>query len=211
MFVFGIDESIPVPLFRACSIPSKVNVVDDAGNVVDTYSNAAKNIDGKINRIDEIEVPFKRNPNHDSAEFTRQLKAQEEGMNNLTVEEYLNNREKYLTEGRALEGNAAQQAARESAYAEKVRELRTNGLNEEAANIKAKEWMNTQAALHNPDQVAGGNPSNIGGMGNKQANSSLGAQWKYRIDVVDEQIKNAAKDMTDLEKANTYLNVKLIE
>jgi len=93
----------------------------------------------------------------------------------------------------------------------KVRELRTNGLNEEAANIKAKEWMNTQAALHNPDQVAGGNPSNIGGMGNKQANSSLGAQWKYRIDVVDEQIKNAAKDMTDLEKANTYLNVKLIE
>ena len=48
MFVFGIDESIPVPLFRACSIPSKVNVVDDAGNVVDTYSNAAKNIEGPV-------------------------------------------------------------------------------------------------------------------------------------------------------------------
>ena len=46
-------------------------------------------------------------------------------------------------------------------------------------------------------------------MGNKGINSSIGAQWKYRIDDVDEQIQEMAKNMTDAERKSTYLNVKL--
>ncbi|MFL0253346.1 polymorphic toxin type 15 domain-containing protein [Clostridium neuense] len=41
-------------------------------------------------------------------------------------------------------------------------------------------------------------------------NSSIGSQWKYRIDAVDEQIQAMANNMTDAERKSTYLNVKLI-
>jgi len=36
----------------------------------------------------------------------------------------------------------------------------------------------------------------VSDMGDKGINSSLGSQWKYRIDAVDEQIRNAAEGMT---------------
>ncbi|WP_328797793.1 polymorphic toxin type 15 domain-containing protein [Heyndrickxia sporothermodurans] len=162
-----------------------------------------------VPRIKEIEVNFKRNVKHDSEEFARQLKDQEKGMNELTVDEYIKNREKYIEQGRAIEGNAAQQAAREKALNKKIEELFENGMSWEEAEIKANSWLKTQAALHNPDQIAGGNPLNIGGMGDKRINSSIGSQWKYRIDIVDEQIGELAKLMTPEQRKNTYLNVKL--
>ncbi len=166
---------------------------------------------GEVTRLPETEVKFKYNPKHNSAEFTRQLKAQEEGMNKLTVDEYLKNRQKYIDEGRAIEGDLAQQAAREQAYTDKVIELREKGLSSEAAEKEASKWMDTQAALHNPDQIAGGNASSIGGMGDRRVNSSLGAQWRYRIDAVDEQIEKAAEGMSEAEKQSTYLNIKLTQ
>jgi len=64
-------------------------------------------------------------------------------------------------------------------------------------------------ALHNPDQIAGGNPLNIGGMGDSKINSSIGIQWRYRIDAIDEQIKALADKMTETERKLKYLNVKL--
>ncbi len=104
-----------------------------------------------VPKIKEIEVNFNRNVKHDSEEFARQLKDQEKGMNELTVDEYLKNRERYIAQGRAIEGNAAQQAAREEAYVQKVNELQREGLTLSNAKKKAKEWLDTQAALHNPD------------------------------------------------------------
>ncbi|WIG24052.1 MULTISPECIES: polymorphic toxin type 15 domain-containing protein [Bacillus cereus group] len=152
---------------------------------------------------------FNRNVKHDSEEFARQLKDQEKGMNELTVDEYLKNRERYIAQGRAIEGNAAQQAAREEAYVQKVNELQREGLTLSNAKKKAKEWLDTQAALHNPDQIAGGKAEIIGGMGDKRINSSIGSQWRYRIDIVDEQIKGLARNMTPEQLKSTYLNVKL--
>ncbi|MFF2456779.1 T7SS effector LXG polymorphic toxin [Peribacillus simplex] len=164
-----------------------------------------------VQRISEIEVKFKQNPNHNAEEFTRQLKDQEKGLNGLTIEEYLKNRERYIEEGRALEGNAAQKAARVKAYLDKVDELRETGLSRKESEKQATVWINEQAALHNPDQIAGGNPLDIGGMGDKRVNSSLGSQWRYRIDVIDEQIKSVAASMTQVDKKSIYLNVKLIQ
>ena len=69
--------------------------------------------------------------------------------------------------------------------------------------------MSSQAALHNPAQIAGGNPTIIGGLGDRKINSSIGSQWKYRIDEVDDIIRKLANSMTELEKQTTYLNVKL--
>ncbi|MET3201152.1 polymorphic toxin type 15 domain-containing protein [Bacillus cereus] len=187
------------------SIQSKISNLE-SGGVKGTGNGKHLN---DVPKIKEIEVNFNRNVKHDSEEFARQLKDQEKGMNELTVDEYLKNRERYIAQGRAIEGNAAQQAAREEAYVQKVNELQREGLTLSNAKKKAKEWLDTQAALHNPDQIAGGKVEIIGGMGDKRINSSIGSQWRYRIDIVDEQIKELAKNMTPEQLKSTYLNVKL--
>ena len=143
----------------------------------------------EIERIDEIKIKFNYNSKYDEAEFARQLADQQKGMNELTVREYLDNRQKYIEQGRAIESNAAQQAAREKAFVDKVDELQDAGLSLKEAEEQAEKWLDTQAALHNPDQVAGGYASNVGGVGDKGVNSSIGSQWRYRIDDVDAQIK----------------------
>ena len=215
----------------------KVEETADAAKTADTAVDTAKTADGlevkggtaeveaipevnpvvgggadaldEIKRIDEIKVEFNYNSKYDETEFARQLADQQKGMNELTVQEYLDNRQQYLEQGRAIEGNAAQQAARENAYLDKVAELRRNGLSAEDAKSRANEWINSQAALHNPDQVAGGNASNIGGVGDRGVNSSIGAQWRYRIDAVDEQIQRMVEGMTEAQRKSTYLNVNL--
>ncbi len=149
------------------------------------------------------------NSKYDETEFARQLADQQKGMNELTVQEYLDNRQKYIEQGRAIESNAAQQAARENAYLDKVSELRRNGLSAEGAKVQADEWLKTQAALHNPDQVAGGRVTNVDGVGDKGVNSSIGSQWRYRIDAVDEQIQKVTEGMSEAERNSTYLNVNL--
>ncbi|MBD8037383.1 hypothetical protein H9635_11560 [Solibacillus sp. A46] len=37
----------------------------------------------------------------------------------------------------------------------------------------------------------------------------MGSQWRYRIDIVDEQIRGMAKNMPPEQLKSTYLNVKL--
>lgn len=106
---------------------------------------------------------------NDSAEFERQLKDQEEGLNSLTVDEFITNRNRYLEEGRAFEGNAAQKLARQAALKDKVMELRKQGSSRVEANEQAEAWLKDQAALHKPDQIAGGNPHHIGGMGDRES------------------------------------------
>lgn len=89
--------------------------------------------------------------------------------------------------------------------------MRNQGLSRIDAKIQAEEWIKTQAALHNPDMIAGGKPSNIQGLGDAGVNSSLGSQWRHRIDEVDKQIMEIAKNMTQEQLENTRLNVKLTE
>ncbi|PIK28897.1 transposase [Bacillus siamensis] len=195
----------------------KTKAVKDLGIV--KMAGSGKGIKGTGNvrhldyvpRISEIEVKFKRNIKHDPEEFARQLKNQEKGMNELTVDEYLKNRERYIAKGRAIEGNAAQKMARQEALKDKIAELRKQGLSRADATKQASNWIDTQAALHNPDQIAGGRADSIGGLGDKRVNSSLGSQWKYRIDIVDEQIRKTAENMSPAEIKNTYLNVKLTQ
>ncbi|TRW21923.1 hypothetical protein FL857_11930 [Criibacterium bergeronii] len=162
-----------------------------------------------ISRLDKVEVKFKYKSKFDKDEFARQLSNQELGMNELTVDEYLQNRKRYLSEGRSKEGNLAQKFVRKEALSNKIDELRNSGMPLKEAKTKAKEWLNTQAALHDPDQIAGGNPLNVVGMGDRRVNQSIGAQWKNRIDDLDKQIQSMAKNMSEAERKSTYLNVKL--
>ena len=186
-------------------------VTEGAGNVAEYEGKIVEggtDVLDEIKRVDEIKVEF--NYNSDEAEFARQLADQQKGMNELTVREYLDNRQKYIEQGRAIESNAAQQAAREKAFVDKVDELQDAGLSLKEAEEQAEKWLDTQAAVHNPDQVAGGYASNVGGVGDKGVNSSIGSQWRYRIDDVDVQIKKMAESMFEAEKNSTYLNVKLV-
>lgn len=155
--------------------------------------------------------PFKRNVTHDLAEFKRQIEGQEAGLNKLTVEEFLTNRDAYLENGRSSEGSRAQQRYREQAFADKVSEYRKQGHSKAEAKQMAKEYMSDKAALHDPDQVAGGHGSNVTGLGDSKVNSSLGSQWSKegRINVIDAQVREQAAGMTPEQRANTYLNIKL--
>ncbi|MBX4270783.1 polymorphic toxin type 15 domain-containing protein [Clostridium estertheticum] len=64
---------------------------------------------------------------------------------------------------------------------DKVDELGRQGFLYGEAEEKATAWIKVQAAFHNPDQIAGGNPINIGGLGDTRINSSLGSQWKLKV------------------------------
>ncbi|EJQ71402.1 polymorphic toxin type 15 domain-containing protein [Bacillus mycoides] len=155
-------------------------------------------------------MKFNYKTKFDSEEFARQLKDQEKAMNELTAYEYRENRKQFIDKGRAKEGNAAQKIARKEAYTQKVEELQGEGLPLSQAKKKAQEWLDTQAALHNPDQIAGGKAEIIGGMGDKRVNFSIGSQWRSRIKIIDKQIEGIANNMTPEQLKNTYLNVKLI-
>ncbi|MBF0787324.1 hypothetical protein IR123_05365 [Streptococcus sp. 19428wC2_LYSM12] len=157
-------------------------------------------------------MQFNRNAKHDADEFSRQLKNQQDGMNKLTVEDYVKNRGDYLANGRSSAGNAAQQAARDNAYNNKVSELLSNETVDslEEAERQAKNWLDTQAALHDPDQVAGGFMNNVTGVGDAGVNSSIGSQWKTRIGAVDEVVDEIVRTTPYDNLSKIYLDVKLV-
>ena len=160
-------------------------------------------------KVPGVEVQFNYKAKFDEAEFKRQLENQQNGMNKLTVEEYLRNRAEYEANGRSKEGAAAQKRAREIALRAKTNEYRDAGYSVKDAEKAANAWIKTQAALHDSDQIAGGNPLNITGMGDARINSSIGSQWKTRIDSIDKYVNELASHLTDEQKKTTYLNVKL--
>ncbi|HET9505146.1 MAG TPA: polymorphic toxin type 15 domain-containing protein [Hymenobacter sp.] len=159
----------------------------------------------------------KGKPGLDRAEFLRQLTNQQEGMNRLTVAEFLANRNQYAKwralkgDGRDPLGDAAQKVAREKAFELKVEELQLadDNLTESEAMTLAQQWLATQAALHDPDQIAGGNALLVTGLGDARINSLLGAQWPKRIKGIDAQIRTYAATMSQQEQANTLLAIAL--
>uniref|UniRef100_UPI00192DCCC0 polymorphic toxin type 15 domain-containing protein n=1 Tax=Streptococcus suis TaxID=1307 RepID=UPI00192DCCC0 len=138
-FAKSLDGSVDDVARGASRQASKVsdNFADDVADVI-----VRKGED--VPRLKEVEVEFNRNPKHDKAEFTRQLADQEAGMNQLTVQEYLDNRERYIADGRALEGNAAQQAARKEAFEDKLEELINANMPIDKAEQEAQKWLDTQ-------------------------------------------------------------------
>ena len=159
-------------------------------------------------KMDEVEVKFNHNPNHDPAELSRQ----EKGMNKLTIEEYKANRDKFKVEGRDKSSKAFQKKAHKTALENKITELRDSGKSLSQAKAEAKAWISDKAALHDPDQIAGGYADRITGMGDTRVNSSIGSQWRSRISSVDEAVDNyiKANNIPKSEWGNIHLNVKLV-
>jgi len=158
----------------------------------------------------EVLLKFKCPEGMDPKEFMRQLKAQQDGLNNMDIQQWLKNRQSYIENGRAPESVEAQKELREKARAERIEANMENGMSYEDASKEADDWLKTKAALHNPDQIAGGDPDNVSMMGDADVNKSIGSQWKGdRINTLESGIKDYAKGKTDDELARTKLNVRL--
>ena len=151
-----------------------------------------------------------------AVEMERQLAGQQAGLNNMTVQEYLDGR-KAFGDAKAAGVNprgSGQPAvdARvkyEDDLTKKLRDQFTSAGMADAeakreATAEATKQMNTLAALHNPDMVAGG-ANVIGGMGDRQINSSIGSQWKGRVGDLD----TAAQGVPANQRATTRMNAKL--
>lgn len=164
---------------------------------------------------EQVQVEFKCPQGLDKKEFTRQVKGQERGLNGMTVGKWIENRENYKSRaeitgnGRSPEGHEAQKLQREKAYQSRIESNQKKGLSYSEAKQEATQWISTQAALHNPDQIAGGDPTKVSRMGDANVNSSIGSQWRSRIDSMEASIKEAASKMSADELATTKLNVKL--
>ncbi|HEM4254485.1 TPA: hypothetical protein U1X40_002039 [Streptococcus suis] len=80
----------------------------------------------------------------------------------------------------------------------------------EEAEQQAKNWLSTQHALHDPDQIAGGFANKVTGIGDANINEAIGSQWKTRIGTVDEVVDEIARTTPYEDLSKIYLNVKLI-
>jgi hypothetical protein len=135
-------------------------------------------------------------------EFDRQLRDQQDGLNSMTVGEYLDRRAEYERLSRdGVSDGKAQEAARKKLSGEietniKAK-LQREGIGPKEAEAEAarrtKGVMGNLAALHNPDLVAGGEDK-IKRVANAPVNSSIGSQWKDRVADVDASARKAAGD-----------------
>lgn len=187
------------------------------------FKNTAESSDDSENklpeRMDQVVIKFKFPPGANEAqkkEFIRQLKAQERGINSQSVAENTENRDNYQKRkkesgknGRANEAAEAQQQVREKAVAQRIASNQEKGMSYAEAKAEAQAWIKTQAALHDPDQIAGGDPVKVSRMGDKGINSSIGAQWKSRVSDLSKAVEDFSKNYTAEELKQIKMNVKL--
>jgi len=163
-----------------------------------------------IKRLDEIEIEFNHNQKHEYDEFMKQLKGQEDGLNGLTIQDYFNNKALFDEFGRDKSIGSLIKKIRAKGLKDKVDELMLKGLDYDSATKEAKEWMKTQAVLHNPDQIVGGNSKNVSVLGNTNINSSIGRQWKLeRADYLYDEIMKQIVDIPIDKFGEIHLNIKL--
>ena len=167
----------------------------------------------------EIIINFNCKRSLDSVEFRRQLRLQQEGLRNMTIREFLENRDEFFKrkidakargvknpEGRDPAGAAEMRKVKEKAIQDLAAELRDKNpemtLADALKQAKAKinDPKNRQVPLHRVDQIAGGKGTDIAGMGRSRENSSIGAAWiqpenqrsgnETRADSLDRQVRN---------------------
>lgn len=120
----------------------------------------------------------------DREEFRRQLKLQERALNGMTPGEMLANRAAYLANPVGMRRlSDPLQARTRDEYESSIESdfLRRYGLIE--GPIKLAEHMDTVAALHNPDMIAGGLYASVAGpsipLADRSGGSTRTAQWDH--------------------------------
>ncbi len=148
-------------------------------------------------------------PTSKHGEFERQLKGQlkgqQDGLNRLTVKEFLENVVNPVKRdpGVARKARRELQKDLEERIQEELSQVMSPAEAKREATKQAKETIATLAALHNPDLSAGGKDL-ISDFGDRQVNSTIGPQWKSKL----EGMKNAAERMAP-DDHSALMNVKL--
>ncbi|EKT4465860.1 hypothetical protein QEL93_001233 [Pseudomonas putida] len=139
-------------------------------------------------------------------EFERQLGGQEEGLNFLTVQEYLDNAANPIPRDPAAARRARKSQERKlfARFNEELSRTMDAVEAEQAALRKARKTMSNLAGLHNPDLIVGGKDV-IADFGDRQVNSTIGPQWKSKIGNLTRAAESVPKAMRD----TTFINVKL--
>jgi hypothetical protein len=178
-----------------------------------------------------VEITFRYKKSLDSGEFIRQLNNQMKGLNDLTYDQWKNNRQAYLDlkeerkkkgyanpEGRDPEGTALQrefkERNRELMIKKKTDYLVKRGVRFELAQIRAQAetdaLLEGKVALHDPDQVAGGDPTNIKRFGKDRENYSIGGAWTHKAKQLEAKVEAEAAKLDESERGKAGINVKLI-
>jgi Novel toxin 15 len=151
---------------------------------------------------------FKKPKGVSDKEFDRQLKEQQDAINKTSADEILKRRAAIRKAGGTdgVRDNAAQQAARTAYSKKRTAELIRQGKSPAQAAKDVKTELASLAATHRLDIIAGGNPSDISGMGDSKVNSSLGPQWRGAR---SQELEDIAKQMKKEGLGKEKIDVKL--
>jgi len=167
----------------------------------------------KLQAMAEAKVPCFNAPSLPPAKYSemdRQLAAQQAGLNNMTVQEYLDNRAACQEAGRGSGTVAAE--ARTQHQAQLMKSLRDRNLQQGMSPLAAEQLaikdaaaqMLTMDALHSPDLIAGGY-NVIDQLGDKNVNRAIGGGWPNKVTALDA----AANNVPAAQRATTRMNAKL--
>lgn len=167
-----------------------------------------------VHNDDGCTLEFKSNNKDKDGEFKQQLSDQEKGLGDLTVDEYQKNRKAYndrkgqTGNGRDPQSAKLQKRERNKEITAKMNEFMESGDSPELAMKKAKNWASDKAALHGPDQVAGGFPDRFNGLGDSGVNSSIGNQWvsQGNVDKLDSYVAQQLTDPSNKVTGSTKLS-----
>lgn len=126
-----------------------------------TDTNNTKYLDDALHGSKKNPVTVEYKTHGDADEFARQLKEQQDGLNNMTAGEIKENIEKYRSNGRSSDSSKA------------IREYRKNN------NVPTNNDV-----THRTDMSIGGNPTDISGHGDRGINRSIGSQNKNKQDLI---------------------------
>jgi len=149
----------------------------------------------KIIRMQKVTVTFDCNiAEFDAGEYQSQLNGQQAGLNRMQVDKWAANRASYTARaaakgsGRDPKGSTAQKKFREQERTRLIAEKIAAGVKPKVAEKQVAAFMRTQTALHDPDQIAGGDPTHVVKLGSKYINSSIGSQWKANVGDFDKAV-----------------------
>lgn len=156
----------------------------------------------------DVDVRAFRNRRYDQAEFDRQVDEQIDALQDLSVADWIRNRGDYLDGGRTSASIRAQRQARERALDDRIDELIAAGVDDyDEAVAQAKAWLATQAATHRLDGIAGGDLTDVSGVGDAGVNASLGSQWRHRVGSVDDAVAEFVAANPDADLSQVFMDI----
>lgn len=201
----ALDDASP-NLKALADVPRKLRAKARANQsgvrYIDRYDADATRVDITIRR-------FTRNDAHRPEQFDDQLNEQIDTLENTTMADWLLNRLDYLRDGRPSASRAEQQATRDLAHREALEEIMLDNpdLDLATATRFVDQWMETQAALHRLDGIAGGDVTDVPRVGDGDVNSSLGSQWQNRVADLDAGVIKFLQENPGVDLSTVFMNI----